>query len=56
VGYECRTYLGNRCGENYDLIKFTYSLHELINTRTFDHVNVVILPFDFHGDSEISLV
>ena len=49
-------YLGYRSREDDNLVQFPDPFHELINTGAFYHVNVVIVPLDFHGNGEIGLV
>ena len=51
-----RTDLGNRCSEDNDFIEFTNTLHELINTRTFDNIDIMILTLDLNWYGEVSLV
>lgn len=53
---ECVTYLGNRCGKYHDFIKLTHPLHELINAGPLDHVDIVIVSFNFYGYREVGLV
>lgn len=50
------TYLGDRGGKHDHLIKLANPLHELIHTRSFDHIHIVILAFDLHGNGEIGLM
>lgn len=47
------THLRNRGSEDNHLVQFSNTLHELIDSRSFDHVDVVVLPFDLHRDREI---
>ena len=49
------THLGNRSCEDNNLVQLAHSLHELIHTRSLDHVNVVVLSFNLHRDREVSL-
>jgi hypothetical protein len=50
------SYLGDTGGEYNHFVKFSHSLHELIDTGSFNHVHVVILSLDFDWDREISLM
>ncbi len=50
------THFGNRCSENDDFIKLAHTFHELIHTRAFDHVHIVILPLNLDRDCEVGLV
>lgn len=50
------TYLGDRSGEHDHLVEFAHSLHESVYTWPFDHVDVVVLSFNFHGDGKVGLV
>lgn len=48
-------YLRDRGCENNDFIKLANPLHELIHARSLDHVHIVVLPFDLHGNGEVGL-
>ena len=48
--------LGYRGCKNNNLVELPNALHELIDARPFDHINVVILTFDLHGYGEIRLM
>jgi hypothetical protein len=47
------TYFRHRRGEDNDLIKLTNALHELINPRPFNDIDIVVLSFNFHRDGEV---
>ena len=49
-------YLGNGSSKYYNFVEFPNTLHELIDTRPLDDVDVMELALDLHGYSEISLV
>ena len=46
----------DRSSENDNFIEFADSFHELIHTRSLDHVDVVILSFDLDGNGKVCLV
>ena len=48
--------LGNGGCEDYHLIQLADPLHELVDARSLDHIDVVILSFDLHRYREVSLV
>lgn len=50
------SYLGNGSGEDDYFVKLSNSLHELIHTRSLDHVDIVVLPLNLYGNSEVCLV
>jgi hypothetical protein len=50
------TNLGNTSSEYYNFVQFAYSLHELIYTRPFYDIDIVILSFNLNGYGEISLM
>ena len=54
--YTKELHLRDRGCKHYDLIELAHSLHELIDTRPLDNINVVILPFNLHWNREISLM
>ena len=56
LSLQCSPYLGDRCCEDDDLIEFANALHELIDTRPFDDINIVILALDLHWNREVGLV
>lgn len=50
------TDLRHRGRKHNDFIEFTNSLHELIDTRALDHIDIVIVTLNLDWDREISLV
>jgi hypothetical protein len=44
---EGHSYLAQACSEHDDFIKFSHALEKRVDTRAFDDVDVVPLPFDF---------
>lgn len=48
------THLGDRGCEHDHFVQFTDPFHELIDSWSLDHVDVVILTFDFDRNSEVS--
>jgi hypothetical protein len=50
------TNLGDRGGEDDNLVKLAHSLHELIYTRSFDYVDIMILALNLDGYREVGLV
>lgn len=50
------TYLRNGCGENNHLVKLAYPLHELVDSRALDDVDIVVVALDLHWYREIRLV
>ena len=50
------SYFGDRGGKNNNFVKFSHTLHELINTRSLDDIHIVILSFNLDGNCEICLV
>jgi hypothetical protein len=40
-------YLAQACSEHDDFVKLSHALEKRVNTRAFDHIDVVPLPFDF---------
>lgn len=55
-GLTRRTHLGNRSREDDHLVEFANSLHKLINTRSLDDVNIVIVSLNLDGDRKVGLV
>ena len=50
------TDLGDRGGENYNLVELANPLHELVDTRSFDNVNVVVLSFYLNRNRKVCLM
>jgi hypothetical protein len=50
------TNLGDTGSKHYHFIKFTNSLHELINARSFYDVDIVILTLNLHGYRKVCLM
>lgn len=48
-----QTYLGDGCRENNHFVQFAHSLHELVDARSLDHVDIVVLALDFDRNGEI---
>lgn len=48
--------LADRRGKDDNFVELTDALHELINTRAFDDVDIMVRPFNFDRDSEIGLM
>lgn len=51
-----KSHLGDRRCENDDFIQLAHPLHELIDTRPLNHVNVMIVSFDLYRNGKIGLV
>lgn len=47
------THLGYGGREHNHLIQLSNTLHELIHAWPFDHINIVILAFNLHGNREV---
>jgi hypothetical protein len=45
-----RWYLAQTRSENYNLIKLPHLLEEIIDTRAFDHVNIMPVVLDLYRD------
>ena len=45
----------NRSCKNNNLVKFSHSTHKLIDARSLDNVNVVVLRVNLHGDYKVGL-
>ena len=50
------SYLGNRSCKYHNLVKLANTLHELIHSRSFNDINIVILALDLYGYGEIGLM
>lgn len=50
------TYFGNRCCKNHHFVQFAHTLHELVNARSLDDIDIVVLAFNFHRNREVCLV
>ena len=48
--------LRDRSSEDHDLVDFTDTLEECVNTWALNDVDVVVLALDFHGYCEVRLV
>ena len=55
-GFRVVTHLGDRSSKNDDFVELTDPLHELINARSFDNVDVVILTLNLDRYRKIGLV
>lgn len=42
-------------GEDYDFIYFAHFLEEIVNTWSFNHVNIVPVIFNFYRDNIVRL-
>jgi hypothetical protein len=49
-------YLSHRCGENDNLIKLAYSLHELVHAWPLDDIYIVVISLDLYRYREICLM
>jgi hypothetical protein len=49
------TYFGNGGSEHNNLIEFAHTLHELVHARPFDHIDIVVLTFNFDWYGKVSL-
>lgn len=47
------THLRDRSGKDNHFVQLTHPFHELVDSRSFYNVDVVILPFNFHGNGEV---
>ena len=54
--YPALTDLRNRGSENDNFIKFSNSLHELIDTGSFNDIDIVIVALDLNRYCEICLM
>lgn len=45
--------LGQRCRENNHFKNLTHALHEFINKRSFENVDIVNLVFNFHRNNKV---
>lgn len=50
------SYLGNRRSEDNDFIKLSNSLHELIHTRSFYDIDIVVVTLNLNRYREVGLV
>lgn len=50
------TYLGDRSGENYHFVKLAYPLHELVDARPLDYIDIMIVALNLNWYREIGLV
>ena len=50
------TYFRYRRCENNNFVQLADSLHESVHAGAFDHVDIVILAFNLHRNSKISLM
>jgi hypothetical protein len=49
-------YLGYRRREDHDLIELANSLHELIDARPLDDIDIMVVALDFYRYCEVGLV
>lgn len=49
-------YLAQTRGENYNLIQLSHLLEEIIDTRTFDHVNIMPMVLDLYRDDIVRVL
>ncbi len=49
-------YLGHGCCEDNNLVELANSLHELVDTGPFDHINIMVVTLNFHRYCEVGLV
>lgn len=54
-GRKC-TYLRYRRSKDNNLIEFSNTLHELIDTRPFNNIYIVVLSFNFNWNCEVCLM
>lgn len=47
------THLRHRSGEDNHFIQLAHPFHELVDSRSFYNVDVVILTFNLHGNGKI---
>lgn len=49
------TCLGDGSGEDHNLVQLADPLHELVNARSLDHIDIVILSLDLNRYGEVGL-
>jgi len=50
------THLRHGCREHDNLVKLADTLHELIDPRSLDNVDIMIRPFDLDGNRKVGLL
>ena len=48
-----QTHFRDRCRKDNHFVQFPDTFHELIDSGSFDHVNIVVLAFDLYRNGEI---
>lgn len=48
-----QTHFRDRCSKDHHFVQFPDTFHELIDSGSLDHVNIVVLAFDLYRNSEI---
>lgn len=51
-----KTNLGDRSCEYNNFVQLSNPLHELVNPRSFDDIDIVIVALDLYRDGEIGLM
>ena len=51
-----RQYLAQTRGEDYNLIQLSHLLEEIIDTRTFDHVNIMPVVLNLYRDDVVRML
>ena len=50
------TYLGYRRREDHHLVELANSLHELVDARPLDDIDIMVVALDLHRYCEVGLV
>ena len=50
------THFRDRSSKDDNFVELAYPLHELVDPRSLDNVNIMILPFYLHWNSEVRLM